>query len=223
MRNRIGAHSIIAGLIALRGFFDDIAAWGWAEAPARRLMFATDVPSPPQSFPGCSPRRGRRADGRGRRAAGPVRSRRVTVLRGTGLRIGELLDLELDASLDFGPAGPWLRVPLGKLNSERRVPLDAATLAASTSGSPTGAPSGPCPTPATAGCRLRVHRARPPDRPGPDPAGLREAVRAAGVTGPDGAGWTSSRTSSATLRDRAGECRDLLPRAHGAPGYSSPR
>lgn len=31
--NRIGAASVIAGLIALRGFLDDIAAWGWAEAP----------------------------------------------------------------------------------------------------------------------------------------------------------------------------------------------
>lgn len=39
----------------------------------------------------------------------------LQVLRGTGLRVGELLDLELDAVVDYGPAGTWLRVPLGKL------------------------------------------------------------------------------------------------------------
>jgi hypothetical protein len=49
--NQIGSASIIAGLIAVRGFLDDIAAWGWAEAPARRLMFASDVPRPPRQLP----------------------------------------------------------------------------------------------------------------------------------------------------------------------------
>ena len=52
----------------------------------------------------------------------------LTVMRGTGVRIGELLDLELDCIVDYGPAGSWLRVPLGKLNNERAVPLDQATL-----------------------------------------------------------------------------------------------
>jgi len=52
----------------------------------------------------------------------------LTVMRGTGLRIGELLDLELDCIIDYGPAGSWLRVPLGKLNNERAVPLDQPTL-----------------------------------------------------------------------------------------------
>ena len=52
----------------------------------------------------------------------------LMVLRGTGLRMGELLDLELDCVVDYGPSGHWLRVPLGKLNSERSIPLDEATL-----------------------------------------------------------------------------------------------
>jgi integrase len=54
----------------------------------------------------------------------------LLVMRGAGLRIGELLDLELDCVVDYGPSGHWLRVPLGKLNSERSVPLDETTLAA---------------------------------------------------------------------------------------------
>jgi len=54
----------------------------------------------------------------------------ITVLRRTGLRIGELLDLELDHLVDHGPNGTWLRAPLGKLNNERSVPVDDAALMA---------------------------------------------------------------------------------------------
>ena len=44
------------------------------------------------------------------------------------MRVGELLDLELDCLLDFAGHGTWLRVPVGKLGTERTVPLDQATL-----------------------------------------------------------------------------------------------
>jgi site-specific recombinase XerD len=54
----------------------------------------------------------------------------LTVLRGAGLRVGELLDLEVGSVIDYGPTGTWLKVPLGKLATERMVPLDANTLAA---------------------------------------------------------------------------------------------
>jgi site-specific recombinase XerD len=112
----------------------------------------------------------------------------LTVLRGTGLRTGELLDLELDAIVDYGPAGSWLRVPLGKLNTERTVPLDAVTLEAFD----------------TWFAQRRQHRALPHPRHGRPTdfvfveadrhltagrlqVGLRDAVRAAGITGPNGA------------------------------------
>ena len=52
------------------------------------------------------------------------------MLRGAGLRVGELLDLELGGVLDYGATGTWLRVPLGKLATERIVPLSTATVAA---------------------------------------------------------------------------------------------
>ena len=42
---------------------------------------------------------------------------------------GELLDLELDCVVNFGNHGTWLKVPLGKLGTERMVPLDASALA----------------------------------------------------------------------------------------------
>jgi hypothetical protein len=48
----------------------------------------------------------------------------LLVLRSTGLRIGELLDLELDCVHEVVGQGAWLKVPLGKLATERMVPLD---------------------------------------------------------------------------------------------------
>jgi integrase len=44
--------------------------------------------------------------------------------RSCGLRIGELLDLELDCVHEVPSHGSWLKIPLGKLQTERMVPLD---------------------------------------------------------------------------------------------------
>lgn len=48
--------------------------------------------------------------------------------RACGLRIGELLDLELDCIHEIPGQGSWLKVPLGKLNSERMIPVDDKVL-----------------------------------------------------------------------------------------------
>ena len=185
---QIGAYSIIAGLVAVRSFLDDITTWGWADAPERRLMFASDVPRPPRHLP---------------RALAPdvdsalmaavadltddFARTGLTVLRGAGLRIGELLDLELNCVVDYGPTGTWLRVPLGKLNSERSVPLDEATTAALTAwtirrGSQRALPHS---KDGRLVDFLFLERGR---RPGAAriERGLAEAVRAAGLTGTDG-------------------------------------
>lgn len=52
----------------------------------------------------------------------------LLLLRATGMRLGELLDVELGCLLDFAGHGNWLRVPVGKLNCERMVPLDPDTV-----------------------------------------------------------------------------------------------
>ncbi len=112
----------------------------------------------------------------------------LTVLRGCGLRIGELLDLELSCVADYGQAGHWLKVPLGKLNSERSVPLDDTTTAAI--GDWVGHRGTERALPHSRGGRMTdflfTERGR---RPGKAriTAGLRDAVRAAGLTGPGGA------------------------------------
>jgi hypothetical protein len=48
--------------------------------------------------------------------------------RACGLRIGELLDLELDCVHEVPGHGAWLKVPLGKLDTERMIPLDDEVL-----------------------------------------------------------------------------------------------
>lgn len=128
---RVGAHVHAHAAIALRGFLEDITAWGWADAPRQRLVFATDIPRQPESLPRALPPD---VDAALMTAAGELDDRfarvGITVLRRTGLRIGELLDLELCHLVDYGPSGTWLRVPIGKLNNERSVPLDDVALAA---------------------------------------------------------------------------------------------
>jgi integrase len=53
----------------------------------------------------------------------------LLLTRATGLRIGELRDLELDCVHQINGHDTWLKVPLGKLASERMVPLDEETVA----------------------------------------------------------------------------------------------
>lgn len=89
--------------------------------------------------------------------------------------------------LDYGPAGIWLRVPLGKLATERMVPLDAATLAALDQWADQRGVHRPIPHPRTGkptdflftahGRRLGATRLR---------VGLLAAVAAAGLRDPAG-------------------------------------
>lgn len=51
----------------------------------------------------------------------------LRLMRTTGIRIGECLDLPLDCLQQVGEQQTALRVPLGKLHSERYVPVDEET------------------------------------------------------------------------------------------------
>jgi integrase len=185
---QVSQHTVIATLVDLRSFLEDIRAWGWVEAPQRQLVFSSDVPRPPRLLPRALPPD---IDAALMEAVGRLEDRfacvGLTVLRGAGLRMGELLDLELDCVVDYGPSGAWLRVPLGKLDSERSIPLDEGTLAAIEEWR----------------AERGAQRALPHQRDGRMvdflfvergrrcgttrvERGLRDAVRAAGLTGPDG-------------------------------------
>lgn len=117
-------------VVDMRGFFDDLAVWGWAERPPRQLIFAGDIPRLNRPLPrALPPNADRDLMAAVAQLADPFARHGLAILRGTGMRLGELLDLELDCLWDFGGRGTWVKVPLGKLGTERTVPLDEATLA----------------------------------------------------------------------------------------------
>lgn len=114
---------------ALGLFFEAMAEWGWEEAPARRLVFPRDLPKLPHPLPRYLPPNEERlllqalADSPNRLYADAL-----LLLRETGLRMGELCDLELDCVHEIPGQGAWLKVPLGKLLTERMVPIDGDTV-----------------------------------------------------------------------------------------------
>jgi len=92
-------------------------------------MFRSDLPRQPRPLPRYLP-----VDADRRLGDALVRSTfrlaadALLLGRACGLRIGELLDLELDCVHEIPGSGAWLKVPLGKLDSERMVPLDEETV-----------------------------------------------------------------------------------------------
>ncbi len=113
-------------VLAVTCFLTDITEWGWPDAPPRKLMFRDDNPRLPQVLPRYLP-----ADA-DRRLTAQLRDQpgnelaacALRLQRACGLRIGELLDLELDCVHELPGHGSWLKIPLGKLDTERMVPLD---------------------------------------------------------------------------------------------------
>jgi integrase len=185
---RVSAAAVHSAVLTVRNFLDDITLWGWADRPRRRLIFASDVPRLPRPLPrALAPD----ADAALMAATADLddlfaRSA-ILLLRRSGLRLGECLDLELGCVADYGPTGTWLRVPLGKLGTERAVPLDSATVAALDAWAQHRGQQRPHPHPRTGkpadflfaehGRRLSAWRIR---------QGLRTAAASAGLAGPGG-------------------------------------
>jgi integrase len=123
-------------ILTVRQFLADITEWGWPDTPARPLLFARDIPPAPYALPRYLPPD---ADHRLQTVLHDVsdhhpsartrlRADALLLTRATGLRIGELRDLELDCVHEIDGLGAWLKVPLGKLATERMVPVDEETL-----------------------------------------------------------------------------------------------
>ncbi|MDI3315936.1 MAG: tyrosine-type recombinase/integrase [Mycobacterium sp.] len=128
-RRTIGVVAFHQDVVDLRCFFEDIAGWGWPSAPPRRLLFYADIPRTPDAPPrALTPDVDRALMTAVANLDDPLVRTGLLLLRATGMRLGELLDLELDCLLDFAGHGTWLRVPVGKLNCERMVPLDPDTV-----------------------------------------------------------------------------------------------
>ncbi len=118
-----------ARVLAVHCLLNDIAEWGWDDAPPRRLVFTSDLPKLPRPLPRyLTPDLDRRLAGALRSWPDRFGADALLLQRATGLRIGELVDLELDCVHEVPGQGAWLKVPLGKLATERMVPLDEETV-----------------------------------------------------------------------------------------------
>ncbi|MBB5152853.1 tyrosine-type recombinase/integrase [Saccharopolyspora phatthalungensis] len=113
-------------VLALMGFLTDITEWDWPDAPPRKLIFRDDVPKLPHTLPRYLP-----LDVDRRLTAvltehpgNELAAAALRLQRSCGLRIGELLDLELDCVHEVPDHGSWLKIPLGKLETERMIPID---------------------------------------------------------------------------------------------------
>ena len=88
----------------LRAFFDDITIWGWADRPPALVLHRGDIPRLPAPLPRALPPDIDRAFMHAVQQLDDTAARAgIVLLRGTGLRLGELLDLELDCLWGLRP------------------------------------------------------------------------------------------------------------------------
>ena len=116
-------HTIKDRLCALRGFFTRLLEWEIADAPTKIPVLASDMPIPDETLPrflddaaATKLLQAARADD------DPFVRLTVEFLARTGMRKGEYLALTTDAVVQIGSAY-WLHVPLGKLHTDRYIPL----------------------------------------------------------------------------------------------------
>jgi site-specific recombinase XerD len=120
---RLSASTRRQRLQTLRMFFERIIEWDWPDAPARNPVTGGDIPPRPDPLPKFLDDQDAAALMAAARAAPDPRDRLVVeLLARTGMRAGELADLEADAVVQIG-TGHWLHIPLGKLRNDRYVPL----------------------------------------------------------------------------------------------------
>ena len=126
LRPPIGNHTREQRLLCLRRLLDDLAFQGYRIQPG--LILREDFPVRPEYLPrALSPEDDRRLQDELRRAD-TLYSNALLLTRLTGIRIGECIHLPLDCLRQVGPEQWALHVPLGKLHTERLVPLDSEGL-----------------------------------------------------------------------------------------------
>ena len=151
-------------VIDLRCFFDDLALWGWADRPPARLLFPADIPRLDKPLPrALPPDADRDLMAAISELADPFARTGLTVLRGTGIRLGELLDLELDCVLGLGQPRQLAEGAAGQARHRAdRAARRARPGRPGRMDGPARPAAGADPPPAEPARRLPVHRARPP-------------------------------------------------------------
>jgi integrase len=107
----------------LHAFFARITEWGYQDAPARIPVYTTDRPRLDKPLPKfLDDAQAAAFINAARDLPDPLERLMVLLLARTGMRRGELLGLTIDAVARIG-TGYWLRTPVGKLHTDRYIPL----------------------------------------------------------------------------------------------------
>jgi site-specific recombinase XerD len=116
-------------IVKIRSFFGRIKDWAWIQGSGDNLFGRGDLPPRDRGLPRpLSDETDRRLQDQLRRRGGFVH-KAVLILRNTGLRLQEFLDLKVDALRVLPGGAAELHVPIGKLHSERVIPVSAETVA----------------------------------------------------------------------------------------------
>ncbi len=116
--------SYINLLIALRAVLYELA-WTHQKPELAHMLRREDLPRAPQRLPRALTAEQDQLLQEEFRRRNDLGGNVFLLLRHTGMRIGECIDLSLDCLRSTGP-GQWaIHVPLGKLQTERMVPVDA--------------------------------------------------------------------------------------------------
>jgi integrase/recombinase XerD len=120
---RLSKIALAEHLGTLRACLERLTEWDGEDAPTRVLMFAGDIPRRDEPLPrfiddAAAAKLLRAA----REHPDPFTRLAVEFLARTGLRKSEFLDLKVDSVVQIGSAY-WLHVPLGKLRTDRYIPL----------------------------------------------------------------------------------------------------
>jgi len=115
--------SCINQLIALRSLFNELA-WSEELAELVRLIRREDFPRPPQRLPRPLTLQQDQLLQQEFRRRNDLGGNVFLLLRHTGMRIGECVDLACDCLRSTGSEQWAIHVPLGKLKTERMVPVD---------------------------------------------------------------------------------------------------
>ena len=120
---RCSKRTIAGALSTLRICLERLGEWGGEDAPVRTLMFPGDVPKLDDPLPRfIDDGAAKKLIEAARATDEPFTRLVVEFLARTGMRRGELLNLTVDAVVQIGSAY-WLHVPLGKLRTDRYIPL----------------------------------------------------------------------------------------------------
>ena len=116
----------IGRLIALRAILNELA-WAHKLAELAHLIRREDIPRAPQSLPRPLTTEQDHLLQQELMRRNDLAANVFLLLRHTGMRIGECVDLSYDCLHSISPSQWAIRVPLGKLKTERMVPVDAFT------------------------------------------------------------------------------------------------